>query len=139
MAEFTEVVKNQIRMCETIDDCYECEIGKAKIKAQKGCRDFIMSNEYAAEAEKIIMDWAAAHPEPQYPTWKEWYESTFTDPGRYDDICPRTFMNHKCADIECVDCRNEHIPADIAEKLGISYAYGKILHNKALGSLKKYF
>lgn len=28
---------------------------------------------------------------------------------------------------------------ETAEKLGISYAYVKILHNKALGSMKKYF
>lgn len=28
---------------------------------------------------------------------------------------------------------------DVAQQLGISYAYVKVLHNKALGSMKKYF
>ena len=41
------------------------------------------------------MEWAEAHPEPEYPTWVEWFNS-----------------------MGGVDC-GEPIPADIAEKLGI--------------------
>lgn len=70
--------------------------------------------------ECIIMAWAAEHPEPRYPTWNEWQDSTF--PNRSRDVSPCEFddaSRFNCALMKCDECMNEPIPADIAEKLGI--------------------
>jgi len=54
----------------------------------------------AAKAERIIMKWAAANPEPRYPTWNEYLCSLY-----YGKIPPYV--------------GNIEIPADIAKKLGV--------------------
>jgi len=54
--------------------------------------------------EKIVMAWAAEHPEPVYPTWEEWLSDKY-NLAYNDDF--RLAMSR------------EYIPADIAEKLGI--------------------
>ena len=63
MAEFTEVMKQRERMCESFHDkygdpkCNECLINRESLF---GCSDYV--THYYKEAEKIIMDWAKAHP-----------------------------------------------------------------------------
>lgn len=32
-----------------------------------------------SEIERVVMRWAAEHPEPQYPTWEEWQKTNFPD------------------------------------------------------------
>lgn len=74
-----------------------------------------------AEIERIIMDWAAANPEPRYPSWEEWQLTNFS--GVSDMIKPCCFMNRNklnCGEhTTCYNCRNQPIPANIAEKLHI--------------------
>ena len=116
MAEFQDVMRQRKRLCK-LSKCDECLLSSLKTHIAKECHRFTIEN--YKEAEKIIMDLAAEHPEPTYPTWLEWYESTFPDRGREGGICPRMFMKHECSGMECKDCYREHIPAEIAEKLGI--------------------
>jgi site-specific recombinase XerC len=56
----------------------------------------------------MIMKWAANHPEPVYPTWEEWLITQGVikenPSGGVGYPMPKLF---------------EHIPADIAQKLGI--------------------
>ena len=59
------------------------------------------------DAERIIMDWAAGHPEPVYQTWGEWLERVIPH-GNGDTAL--TFA---------VYAMRQPIPADIAEKLGL--------------------
>jgi len=67
--------------------------------------------------EQIVMTWAAANPEPVYPTWAEWliemgvlerrrYKANTDDFG-WRDVQATTPIAYK------------PIPADIAEKLGV--------------------
>lgn len=57
MAEFVTVMKEFERMCSH-SQCEECEI---KGKREMGsCGEYVVR--FPEEAEKIIMDWAAAHP-----------------------------------------------------------------------------
>ena len=75
-----------------------------------------------AEAiEKHIMQWAAEHPEPVYPTWKEWRDKNFSNNDA--PMWPCTFETKeylKCKNfIRCEQCINTPIPAHIAAKLGI--------------------
>lgn len=68
-----------------------------------------------------LRSWAAEHPAPRYPTWREWQHSMF--PGAGDDMYPCSFLSYtecRCKGwSSCDECRGRPIPADIAEKLGI--------------------
>lgn len=75
------------------------------------------------EQIKGLMDWAAEHPEPRYPTWNQWWEDNFQDASEKFPPCKGYFMNvgdrRKECRIPCEKCKDTPIPADIAEKLGI--------------------
>ena len=119
MAQFTEVMRQARRMCESFSDghCSECPIGDANVLE---CGITVTSGMDCKEVERRVMQWAAKHPEPVYPTWREWQKSMFPDANGH--ITPCRFGSRdrfKCAEKTCYECRAEPIPADIAEKLGI--------------------
>lgn len=121
MAEFIEVMRQAKRMCEAFDDghCRECPVGDAKMIE---CGITVTSEMDCEEVEHRVMQWAAEHPEPVYPSWNEWYRKNFPD-AYYDGkrICPRIFGGGESCDGEndCDKCRDRPIPANIAEKFGI--------------------
>lgn len=122
MAEFTEVCRQAMRMSEALAAgsgnniefiaLYISKDGKVTLKGGG-------TTETAEGMEKNIMQWAAEHPEPVYPTWAEWQAKNFPEGAAY--ICLLNFTDRKVCDEwgSCVECRAEPIPADIAEKLGI--------------------
>lgn len=59
MAEFQTVIKERERMCNCFDFCVHCPLRKVQ-KRSVLCRDWTFRN--PAEAEQIIMQWAAEHP-----------------------------------------------------------------------------
>ena len=96
MAEFQEVMRQAKRMCERFGrDCAGCGIAGGHCPLGPIPENWDVSD--FENIERIVMDWAAANPEPKYPTWTEWLR-TFSADG-VDLYAP--------------------IPADIAEKLGI--------------------
>lgn len=119
MAEFTEVMRQAKRMCAAHGGM--CKIRNCPMVSGEACRfaadrDDIDYN----EVERIIMAWAAEHPAPRYPTWREWQKNVFPDAG--DDMYPCSFLSYTecgCKRSSCDECRERQIPADIAEKLGI--------------------
>ena len=119
MAEFTEVMRHARRMCESFSDghCSECPIGNADVLE---CGITVTSDMDCEEVERRVMQWAAEHPEPVYPTWREWQNSTFPDAHKFIKPCEfgrRDQFN--CTGKTCIECMEQQIPADIAEKLGI--------------------
>lgn len=112
MAEFQEVIKQKLRMCRIFQMCSDCPIYKAGVR----CSRTTINN--SEKIERVIMDWAAEHPEPRYPTWEEWQSTNFTKSDCAARPC--MFMHCKNHD-ECKKktCMNHPIPADIAQKLGI--------------------
>ena len=120
MAEFTDVMRQAKRMCESFSDghCSECPIGNAKVLE---CGITVTSEMDCKEVERRVMQWAAKHPEPVYPTWDEWQKSVFPDAAI--DITPCAFGSRdrlNCfLEKTCSTCKEQQIPADIAEKLGI--------------------
>ena len=119
MGEFTEVMRQARRMCESVRDgqCSECPIGNAKVLE---CGITVTSEMDCKEVERRVMQWAAEHPEPVYPTWREWQNSTFPDAHKFIKPCEfgrRDQFN--CTGKTCIECMEQQIPADIAEKLGI--------------------
>lgn len=97
MAEFQEVMRQKKRMCQSIF-CRKCDICLICEQKSSICSQYIFNN--PKKAEEIIMSWATEHPEPVYPTW-------------YEYLCDI----HKNG-WEAIG--KLHIPADIAEKLGIA-------------------
>lgn len=80
------------------------------------------SEHEARRVDNIVMDWAAKHPEPRYPTWKEWQDTNFPNNDALMRPCifeSEEYFNCK-QEIGCEKCMNNPIPADIAEKLHIN-------------------
>ena len=127
MAEFTEVMRQAKRMCSSFGEgcCDDCPLNSA-IQVDTDCyRNLCICvaggfEEAYKLIEERVMQWAAEHPEPVYPTWREWQNSTF--PDAEIDITPCTFGSRdrfKCDYKTCTECTEQQIPAAIAEKLGI--------------------
>ena len=119
MAQFSEVMRQAKRMCEAFRDghCSKCPIGNADVLE---CGITVTSGMDCEDVERRVMQWAQEHPEPVYPTWREWQNSTFPDAVRYILPCEFEGKNRfKCKEKTCYQCIAEPIPADIAEKLGI--------------------
>ena len=125
MAEFQEVMKQAKRMCRQIADCNECPLD-----LPEGCKmqPYSLPDKWDVEefekAADIVMDWAEKYPEPRYPTWNEWYKATFPNSNYHTSPCPSMFYkicetSNYHAEVECYECKNTPIPADIAEKLGV--------------------
>ena len=115
MAEFTEVMRQALRMCDEIADCDQCPLMDTN-----GCRiDPATRNHHYDEAERIVMEWVEENPEPRYPTWIEWQKKNF--PKATVTICAATFGDEfkMCDESDCDACLNRPIPAHIAELLNI--------------------
>ena len=124
MAEFFDVMKQARRMCGS-NSCDNCILPRG---SDEMCiwedAPANLTDEEIAEIEAKIMKWAAEHPEPKYPTWREWQREHFRDAAIM--IRPCEFMSDadaRCFDYMgahcCSDCANQPIPADVAKKLGI--------------------
>ena len=119
MAQFSKVMRQARRMCEAFRDghCSKCPIGNADAL---DCGIMATSEMDCEEVEHRIMHWAAEHPEPVYPTWREWHNSMFPDADVYMSPCELWSWNQfNCEEKTCAECMDQQIPADIAEKLGI--------------------
>lgn len=118
MAEFQEVCRQWRRMCLSFEDAaaqeYRPCAEKCPVGANPVCGELCNSTlNDLTKFETAIMKWAAEHPEPVYPTWWEWLENMGVV-GKAKSEYSEVF------DTICVGTRMfDHIPADIAQKLGI--------------------
>lgn len=120
MAEFVEVMRQARRLCEeqqNMDCCVSCPM-----QGKEGCMVVAdAENIDYVETERKIMDWAAEHPEPVYPSWAEGWKQLFP----YGDDVPclglfdTKYYDGDCMERSCTKCKNAPMPAEIAEKLGI--------------------
>ncbi len=77
MAEFVKVIKERKRMCDSFESCsYGCPI-------YKSCGSLCVNwmSQHPEEAERIIIQWAAEHPEPD-PAFEKL--KTILDSGNKD-------------------------------------------------------
>ena len=100
--------------------CDKCPAGKLR-SANGACLvRRIAKVDNCEEQIDGLRAWAAEHPAPRYPTWNEWQHSMFPDAN--GKIIPCSFASvakFGCDRFLCEECREQPIPADIAEKLGI--------------------
>ena len=114
MSDFVQTMKDWRRMCMAMeklrpdDSCCGCPL------EGYGCPAIYekdSSHVDYSDVERNVTAWAAEHPEPQYPTWMKW----LTDVG----AIPKAISWDEPLVEAVYDAIQEHIPADIAEKLGI--------------------
>lgn len=130
MAEFQEVMRQWSRMCS--GHCCDNRDGAEGmpicpiIVRHSGwpCDSSVTDLSLAdvAMVEEIVMTWAAEHPEPKYPTWREWLIglgviSFRSDFNKLVDPAPTTVTNVFVACLN--DKASEPISAEIAQKLGL--------------------
>ena len=111
MAEFQEVMRQYDRMCSHFEECADCPFHKNVIWCIKKIGGKRYVNENAKSAEKLIMDWAAEHPEPVYPTWYE----VMAKFGVIDGLLGDKTLGEHVVDMLI----KKRISADLAQKLGI--------------------
>ena len=119
MAKFTEVMRQAKRLCAAHDSM--CYYRNCPLDNGNECRMNIdLDGEDYNELERIIMDWAAEHPEPVYPSWEDAWKQIF--PNGIDVPCPSEYdakYGIDCFKFSCKSCKKRPIPAEIAGKLGI--------------------
>lgn len=112
MAEFAQIMKDWRRMCDTIRSQGGACAQLCPLSSNLVCGELHdASDEDIREAEDRIFLWALEHPEPKYPTWKDYVESMWLDSYSPGESLISWMNTH-------------HIPADIAEKLGIKQKEG---------------
>ena len=119
MAQFVEVMKQARRLCAARGGI--CNDSNCPLDNGEACRlNVDLDGEDYNELERIIMDWAAEHPEPVYPSWEEAWNELFPQ-AKYVPCPVLNFGVGGCDhdDKFCVNCKSRPIPAEIAEKLGI--------------------
>lgn len=121
MAEFQEVMRQAKRMCKAHDECNDCTLKEMADAAGLYCPIHTMCNLDFVKFETAVMNWAASHPEPKYPSWREAWKQLFPDRQRTPcpGCCGKKYAPEWCGQEECGECKNRPIPADIADKLGI--------------------
>ena len=114
--EFLEVMKQWRRFCKSHSNCGECEFDGKGI-----CGEAHLSDVPMEIIEQDIMQWAAEHPEPVYPTWHEWLKEQNILAVEYTPRASST-TGASTSYIQRVSTRPAFyrpIPADIAQKLGL--------------------
>lgn len=101
MAEFQETMKQWRRICKAHESCGSCLLYGRCVDPDS------QTDTEIATLEERIMQWVAEHPEPIYPTWFEFVFCKLAHRKLMSDHDLVTWMD------------NTHIPADIAQKLGL--------------------
>lgn len=124
MAEFTETMRQAKRMCSAHGGI--CSYRCCPLANGETCRlNVEFDGEDYNELERIIMGWAAKHPEPVYPSWEEGWKQLFPEADIRRAFCPEVFGDkYRCDwcqeyNDNCDECLERPIPAEVAEKLGI--------------------
>lgn len=122
MAEhsFQEVMHQFDRMCNANSGCINCPLHQNDYYSDDECHigAFVRHPE---KIEQTVMQWAARHPEPVYPTWAEFLKDNNIIGVEYT---PRASSTTSVSTSYIQTVRTEPafyrpIPADIAEKLGL--------------------
>ena len=104
MVDFVQTMKDWKRMCNAMATCDECPMNEVKCWG-KSPSDLIDSFE---RRESVITEWAAEHPEPEYPSIAKYLEQLGITIRR-DGSLEADFFK-----------ANEPMSADMAKMLGIS-------------------
>ena len=102
MAEFQKVMREWKRMCKSRGNIPDDFVGAESA--------LLFAFNRPEEIERLVMEWAAEHPEPEYPTWVEYLVGIGVIPHE---------IRLETADALMDTHLLKPIPAEIAQKLGI--------------------
>lgn len=113
MAEFQEVMRQIVRMCTDTPCSEDCPL-------ESECMNLAQAAEpiHAERIERIVMKWAAEHPEHPEPVYST-YSECFVENGDLVDSCQNATNTAWMATNTARNIFMEPITADIARKLGI--------------------
>jgi len=122
MTNFAQIMRDWQRMCKYYDEHYQEDC--CHICPIHNC-DAIWAMDEATDwgkIEEVVNTWAAEHPEPKYPTWREYLKKMgLTTPKSV------YFIDEYSAGARLEDRLNEKadqpIPAEIATALGLEPRY----------------
>lgn len=119
MAEFKEVMKEAIRMCNAQDSCNSCDF-RFDERLCKMTGEFD-DDDLLETFERTTLSWASEHPRKRYPTWREWGASILME-GKTSPLLPCIFIECKrngyCCSTPCPRL-DEEIPEEFAIKARI--------------------
>ena len=72
MAEFVQMMKDWSRMCLSFKSCGDCPMMDEDGRAHILCSEGGIRSAVPEVQEDVIIKWAAEHPEPVYPAWRDW-------------------------------------------------------------------
>lgn len=127
MAEFKEVMRQWRRMCKSFEDVaakeYRPCMEKCPVGANPVCGELCDATpEDVEKFEAAIMEWAAEHPEPVYPTWTKWLLNNGILEKVKGNIHVVSTNGYQIKNVDAfmeTEKGKEPIPANIAQKLGI--------------------
>lgn len=96
MAEFQKVMREWKRMCKSRGNIPDDFVGAESA--------LLFAFDRPEEIERLVMEWAAEHPDPVYPTWTEYFRMIGVFPS---------WSGHEILDAT-------HIPAETAKKLCVA-------------------
>ena len=108
MSDFAKTMRDWKRLCDSMDKKYSDDCCKNCPLCGFGCGGIFEmpeNTDWRLLQEKVYT-WAAENPEPQYPTWAEWFLET-------NQVGRERHMN------DWHSLLHSPIPADIATKLGL--------------------
>lgn len=116
MAEWKDVIHQIVRICKLQKGaCGTC------ILSAESCPNsvrFDLNDEAGfVNIEKAIMTWAAANPEPVYPTWRDFLAEKGELCKNWKDIRVISTTGNGVSGV--IGWFYKNIPADVAQKLGI--------------------
>ena len=125
MAEFQEVAKELERMCNTYHAVSgKCGTDECPLYLKDLCYAQAMAHVHGNDAcnlEEVVMSWAAEHPKPVYPTWREYLQEQGILDVEYIPAASSTTSTSKSyvQTVKTLTPFYHPIPDDIAQKLGI--------------------
>jgi len=122
MTNFAQTMRNWQRMCKYLDERYEEE--SCRICLIHNC-DAIWGMDEATDwgkIEEIVNTWAAEHPEPKYPTWREYLKKMGLTTPKSVYFSDENDTGLKVEDI-LTEKANQPIPPEIATALGLEPHY----------------
>ena len=121
--EIYDFLKSWKRMCNSMTEmngCEDCQIVRNTHGAR--CGDMPCEMQDVESIAREVEKWAAEHPEPVYPTWREWLIKLGIisfEPDFHSLLHPEPTTVTNAVKAYLNKEGSKPIPADIAEKLGL--------------------
>lgn len=97
--------------------CDKCPAGKLRSTNDVCLVRMIAKVDNCEEQIEGLRTWAAEHPEPMYPSWREAWQSLFP---YAEELCPGKLFGEDCPEgMLCSECIERPMSKKVAEKLGI--------------------